>query len=134
MSKYSLAVVAVTRRFLEGSSSNKFTGHGMLRTYELHLRFQRNPQLPRDAVNSSGLAVSRTLYDLFLLLGWCCMEAAATGVCAGSLQWCLPRDCRIFFFLNGVSTANHLFLPAVSQTSPARAFYVGWQPCDTYRN
>ena len=45
----------------------------------------------------SGVAVSRPLYDLLLLLGWCCMEATVTGVCAGSLQWCLPRACSASF-------------------------------------
>ena len=86
-------------------------------------------------MNSSGLAVSRALYDLLLLLlGWCCMEAAATGVCV--LVHCsgachvLAGFSFLYWFFNGES----LVFPGRSQTSPARAFYVGWQPCDTYRN
>ena len=62
------------------------------------------------------------------------MEAAATGVCTGSLQLVLATCLQDSLFLDGVSTGNHLFLPAGSQTSPARDFYVGWQPCDTCRN
>ena len=41
---------------------------------------------------------------------------------------------NFLLFLYGVSTGNRLLLPAGSQTSPERAFYPGWQPCDTYRN
>ena len=62
------------------------------------------------------------------------MEAAATGVCTGSLQLVLATCLQDSLFLDGVSTGNHLFLPAGSHTSLEGAFYAGWQPCDTYRN
>ena len=46
---------------------NNFHRPRNARTYELKLRVQRNLQRPRNAVNSSGLALSRALYDMLLL-------------------------------------------------------------------
>ena len=71
----------------------------MLRTYELHLRVQRNLQRPRNAVNSSGLASSCALYDLLLLLGRCCIEAAATGVCVCWFTAMVLATCLQYFLL-----------------------------------
>ena len=87
----------------------------MLRTYELQLCVQRNLQRPRYAVNFSSLAVSRALCDLLLLLGWCCIEAAATGVCADSLQWCVPRACSTFFLYRGFKGASLIFCRQISK-------------------
>ena len=117
-----MAVVSVTRWFLDSSCWNNFRRPRNARTYELQLRVQRNLQRPRNAVNSSGLAVSRALYDVRLLLGWCCMEAAATGVCAGSLQWCLPCACRIFllFFCMGFRQVLKLRLRGLSTWAGGR--------------
>ena len=85
-------------------------------------------------MNSSGLAVGGALYDLLLL--------TRLVLYGSSSDRCVLVHCRgayhvlagFSFFLHGVSTVNHLALPAGSKTLPARDFYVGWQPCDTYRN
>ena len=70
--------------------------------------FEKTLQRPRNAIDTSGVALSRALYDLLLLLGWCCTEAALTRVCAGSLLWCLPVACRIVF-LRGFNGESHVF-------------------------
>ena len=65
-------------------------------------------------MSSSGVAASHSLYDLVLLLGWCCVHSSSVRcVCwlavGGACQ--VPGACGIWQFLTlyGVSTGNHLF-------------------------
>ena len=135
MRKYSLAVVAVTRGVLDNSCWNKFHRPRNDTYVWAPASCSKKPPTAKECceLQRSGCeprAVRSASAARLVFYGSSSDDKCVCWFTAVVLATC----CRIFFIFYGVSTGNHLFLPAGSQTSPARAFYAGWQPCDTYRN
>ena len=134
MSKYSLAVVAVTRWFLESSCWNKFHRPKNAMYVWAPASCSKKPPTAKECCELQWCGCDpRAVHSAFaarLVLYGGSSDRCVCLFTVVVLATCMP----CFFFCMGFHRGITCLLPAGSQTSPARALYAGWQPCDTYRN